>query len=307
MSGFSGHGWGMSDQAKGLLITFFGVLFVVPDSLFVRLIEADALTIAFWRLLLAGGLSAVWILVTRGTAPFRAVFRTGRYGLIFMAGVGSSGVMFVVAVSLTSVANVVFIIASLPVFAAIFSRIFLSEPFGLRTLLTIAAVLPGLAIIAYGSGETENASLAGDLLALSVSAFFAAALTAARHARDTSMVPGVAMGYTIAALVILPFAEPLQVPVAQAPLVLGHAAVILTSSVLIAIGPRFITSAEVGLLVLLESVLAPLLAWAVIGENPGLYALIGGSIVIGALAVSNVVLLVRQRRADRMSTLHDQR
>ncbi len=284
----------MSDQAKGLLITLFGVLFVVPDSLFVRLIAADALTIAFWRLLLAGGLSALWVLLTAGTDPFRAVLRSGRYGVIYMIGVGASGVLFVVAVSLTSVANVVFIIASLPIFASILSRVFLSEPFGVRTWLTIAAVVPGLAIIAYGSGETQNASLTGDLLALSVSALFAAALTAARRVRNVSMVPGVAMAYILAACLIAPFADPLSMPLDQAPLVLGHAGVILASSVLLAIGPRFITSAEVGLLVLLESVLAPLLAWAVVGENPGAYALLGGGIVIGALVVSNLVLLLRQ-------------
>lgn len=284
----------MSDQAKGLLITLFGVLFVVPDSLFVRLIAADALTIAFWRLLLAGGLSALWILLTAGTDPFRAVLRSGRYGVIYMIGVGASGVLFVVAVSLTSVANVVFIIASLPIFASILSRVFLSEPFGVRTWLTIAAVVPGLAIIAYGSGETQNASLTGDLLALSVSALFAAALTAARRVRNVSMVPGVAMAYILAACLIAPFADPLSMPLDQAPLVLGHAGVILASSVLLAIGPRFITSAEVGLLVLLESVLAPLLAWVVVGENPGAYALLGGGIVIGALVVSNLVLLLRQ-------------
>ncbi|KIN65329.1 Transmembrane protein [Sulfitobacter noctilucae] len=289
----------MSDQVKGLLITFFGVLFVVPDSLFVRLIDADALTVAFWRLLLSGGLTATWVLVTGGTAPFRAVLRTGRYGLIYMIGVGASGVLFVLAVSLTSVANVVFIIASLPIFAAIFSRVFLFEPFSRRTLLTIAAVVPGLAIIAYGSGETDHASLAGDLLALGVSALFAAALTAARHARATSMVPGVAMGCLLAALCILPFTQPFSVPPEQAPLVLAHGGFILFSSVLLAIGPRFITSAEVGLLVLLESVFAPLLAWAVIGENPGSYAVVGGSIVIGALFISNLVLLMRQHRIKR--------
>ncbi|MEP5729015.1 MAG: DMT family transporter [Sulfitobacter sp.] len=287
----------MNDHAKGLCITLMGVLFVVPDSLFVRLIDASAMTIAFWRLALAGGLTACWIVITAGFEPFRAVWRTGRYGVVYMLGVGASGVMFVVAVSLTSVANVVFIIASLPVFAAIFSRVFLGEAFGQRTFLTIAAVLPGLAIIAYGSGETENANLAGDLLALSVSAMFAAALTAARHVRSTSMVPGVAMGYLVAALGILPFADPLSVPMAQTPLVLTHGGVILISSVLLAIGPRYITSAEVGLLVLLESVLAPLLAWAIVGENPGSYTLIGGAIVICALFISNLVLLLRLHQA----------
>jgi drug/metabolite transporter (DMT)-like permease len=212
-----------------------------------------------------------------------------------MFGVGASGVLFILAVSLTSVANVVFIIAALPVFAALYSRIFLGEPISMRMVLTIAAVMAGLFIIAYGSGENRTSSLAGDALALSVAALFAAALTAARKAKAVSMVPGVAMGYILCACAILPFSDPLSVPQVQIPLVVAHGGLILGSSVLLAIGPRYITSAEVGLLILLESALAPLLAWAVVGENPGPYALAGGIVVIGALFLSNLWLLRRLR------------
>lgn len=287
--------WRMIDQTKGLLITTLGVLFVVPDSLFVRLIDAEALTIAFWRLFIAGGLLGLGLMVMHGTKPFRTVIATGRYGVIYMVGLGGSGLLFVLAVSLTSVANVVFILATMPVFATLFGRVFLGEPIRLRMLLTMAAVMVGIAIIAYGSGETAHASHLGDALALGVSIIFAAALTAARQVRLVSMVPGAAMGYLAAALLILPFAAPLEVPTAQVPLVLAHGAFVLVSSVFLALGPRYITSAEVALLILLESVLAPLLAWAAIGENPGPYALTGGALVIGALFVSNLIALRRRR------------
>jgi drug/metabolite transporter (DMT)-like permease len=286
----------MDDTRKGLLITTLGVLLVVPDAVFVRLIDASGVTVAFWRLLLAGGLLGLWILARRCTAPFRAVLATGRYGMIHMAGVGLSGVCFILAVSHTSVANVVFIIASLPVFASVYSRIFLGEPISRRMVLTMLAVAVGLAVIAYGSGANENASRLGDALALFTSAMFAAALTAARRAKPVSMVPGVAMGYVLGALVILPFAAPFSVPAGQAPLVLVHGLFIMGSSMLLAIGPRYITSAEVSLLVLLESALAPLLAWAVVGEDPGAYALAGGALVIGALLVSNLWVLRRRGR-----------
>ena len=285
----------MTDQAKGLLITFIGVLTVVPDSLFVRLIDAAPLTIAFWRVSLVGGVIGLFLLGWQGLAPFRAFVGTGLPGVIYVLGLGSSGVLFVLAVSLTSVANVVFIIASLPIFAMVFSRIFLKEPISPRMYLTIGAVLPGLAVIAYGSGATENAALAGDLLAFAVSACFAAALTAARSVRATSMVPGVAIGYLLGGLAILPWVAPFSVAAAQWPLVAMHVGFIVVSSVLLALGPRYITSAEVGLLILLESVLAPLLAWAVIAEDPGRYTLIGGAIVVGALFVSNMVVLRRRK------------
>ena len=278
----------MTEHSKGLIITFIGVICVVPDSLFVRLIAADAMTIAFWRLLIAGSGVALWVLLREGRAPFRAVLSTGVLGVAYVFGIGASGVLFVVAVSLTSVANVVFIIASLPVFAGVFSWLLIGEVPGPRLLKAMVAVCTGLAIIAYGSGETENASLAGDLLALAVSACFALSLTVARRVRPISMVPGVAIAYLAAAVVVLPFAAPLSVPAEHGSLVLAHGLFILFSSVLLAIGPRYITSAEVGLLVLLESVFAPVLAWAVIGENPGVYALIGGAIVVGALALLNL-------------------
>lgn len=289
----------MDDTSKGLAITTLGVLLVVPDSLFVRLIDASAFTIAFWRLFIAGGMLALGILALKGLAPFRAVIGTGIVGIIYMVGIGVSGILFILAVSLTSVANVVFIIASLPVFAAVFSRIFLAEPIRTRMWLTMAVVMVGLSIIAYGSAETEKASLAGDALALAVSALFAAALTAARRVKHVSMVPAVAMGYVLGALVVLPFAAPFSVPSGQAPLVALHGSFILGSSIFLAIGPRFITSAEVGLLVLLESALAPLLAWAVVNEDPGPYALGGGAIVIGALFVSNLVVLRRELKNRR--------
>lgn len=294
----------MNAQSKGLLITSFGVLFVVPDALFVRLIAADALTIAFWRLFNVGAAIGIYLLITQGPGPFRAVISTGRYGLIYGIATGSSGILFVLAISLTSVANVVFIIASMPVFAALYSRMFLGETITRRMVWTTLAVVAGLGVIAIGSGETEGASWRGDLLALCVSAVYAAGLTAARRVRPVSMVPALPMTYLFFALLILPIAQPLGVQGDQVWLIGVHAGFIVVASVLLAIGPRYITSAEVALLVLGESVLAPLLVWIVLGEDPGAWALVGGAMVLAALFVSNLIVLARGRRkVDVTSTL----
>ncbi|UOA33275.1 hypothetical protein DSM110093_03099 [Sulfitobacter sp. DSM 110093] len=286
----------MTDQTKGLMLTFFGVMCIVPEALFVRVIDAPMLTLAFWKVILVGLAIGTGLLLAQGAAPFRALRRAGWASAIYVGGVACAGVGFVLAVRLTSVANVVFILASLPVFATIYSRVFLGETITRRMFFTIAAVLAGLAVIAFGSGETENASRAGDLLALAISAIFAGALTAARHARAVSMVPAVALAYLLAGLVLFPVAQPLQMPVEELPQMLLYAVFMAASAGLIALGPRYISSAEVGLLVLLESVLAPLLVWAVLGEDPGIYALIGGVIVVGALFLSNLVALARRRR-----------
>jgi drug/metabolite transporter (DMT)-like permease len=279
----------MTDRLKGLLITTFGALFVVPDALFIRLIDADPLVIGFWRSLTVGTGILLGTLLLQGVQPFRDVLGTGKYAVIYILTIGASGILFVLAISLTSVANVVFIIASLPVFAAIYSRIFLGEPISKRMILTMIAVAVGLAVIAFGSSETEGASWKGNALALCVSAMFAAGLTVARRVRPVSMVPAIPIGYLGGALILLPFIDPLSVT--QWGLIALHGAFMVISATLLALGPRYITSAEVGLLILLETVLAPILVWATLGEEPGTAALIGGMIVISALVLSNLVAL----------------
>ena len=285
---------------KGLLITALGVLFVVPDALFVRLIAADPLTIAFWRSLLSGAVIGLLVAVFMGKGSFARVYAQGPISLVYTIFLGASGVLFVLAVSLTSVPNVVFIIASMPVFAAIFSWVFLGERISQRTALTIAFVAMGLAVIAYGSAGSERGHLSGDLLALLVAASFAVALTAARKMRAISMVPAIPLANIGAALLILPFTDIWALENGTWILVGLHGGgFIAVSTMLLATGPRYLPSAEVAVLILLERVLAPLLVWAWLGEDPGIWALIGGAVVISALFISNLVLLFRTRAARR--------
>ncbi|MGR3502630.1 DMT family transporter [Pseudaestuariivita sp.] len=286
----------MTEQGKGLLITLVGVLCVVPDALFIKLIEAPGLTVSFWRGITSGAGLVLSVLILMGPGAFGRVLRAGPPAWLYMAAAGGSGILFVLAVKSTSVANVVFIIAAMPIFAAVFSRLFLGEPISRRMLWTMAAVVPGLALIAYGSGETEGAHWSGDVLALCVAALFAAGLTAARQARAVSMVPGVAVAYLASSAALIPFVDPWAVPDDQWRYVALHGVFITVSATGLALGPRYITSAEVALLILLESVLAPVLVWAVIGEAPGRWAIAGGAVVIAALAVSNLAAL-RNRRS----------
>ncbi len=286
----------MPDHVKGLLITTLGVLMILPDSLFVRLIDAAPMTTAFWRALLSGGVTLLVLLALRGRGAFREVIAEGPLVLLYALFTGASGALFVIAISLTSVANVVFIIAAIPIFGALFGWLVLGERIDRRMALTIAAVVAGLAIIARGSGQTEGASLVGDLIAVVVAASFAAGLTVARRLKAVSMIPVLPLANLGAALVLLPFAAPTEVaPQSWIYLALHGGVFIVVSNALLSQGPRYLPPAEVGLLMLLESALAPLLVWAVIGEVPGSWTLLGGAVVLGALLVSNAMALRRQK------------
>ena len=118
----------MNTHVKGLVLTTLGVLFVVPDSLFVKLIVADSMVTAFWRGVSSGVLILIALLAWQGTKGFRDVIMSGWPGWIYIILIGSTAPGFVLAINNTSVANVVFIFASMPIFASIFGRVYLGEP-----------------------------------------------------------------------------------------------------------------------------------------------------------------------------------
>lgn len=281
----------INDQKKGLLITVFGVLLVVPDSLFVRLIIADPLVIAFWRSASSGLIIIFGILIFQGFKGFRNILIMGRMGWLYTLLIASTAPAFVIAVSKTSVANVVFILASMPIFSALFSHFFLNERIKLRILLTALGVAFGLSFITIGTAGSDLASWKGDIWALYVSITYAAALTALRKLKAFSMIPAIPLGYIGAAIAISFFLDPFVGFTENWFLYLGHGFFIALATCLLTIGPRFISSPEVALLILLESVLAPLLVWIVIGEDPGKWALIGGAVVLCSLLISNLIAL----------------
>ena len=286
----------MSEHLKGLLITILGVLLVVPDSLFVRLIYAEPMVIAFWRSLISGIFVLFIVTTLYGRQGFTDVFNAGFSSLIYAVLIASTAPAFVLAITNTSVANVVFILASMPVFATLFSRIFLGEPIRILMVVTMVIVAVGLCFIAYGSTTVQIASWKGDIGAVYVSVAFAGALTAVRSAKSISMIPAIPLGYIGGALVLSFFISPFEVQVEDWNLVLMHGTIIGASSCLLTLGPRFISSSEVSLLVLLESVLAPILVWFVLGENPGRFAIFGGCIVISALSFFNLFNLYKLKK-----------
>lgn len=287
---------------KGLLITLTGVLFIVPDALFVRLIGGDALVTAFWRSLICGTLILLGVLATQGCAGLRPLARMGMPGWFYLAVVGFAGLGFVMAVAHTSVANVVFILASMPIFAAIFSRLLLKELITRRTAITIACVLMGLGLVAHGSSASAVANWRGDLWALAIAVSYGAGLSAARMVKEHALVITVPVAYGALALVLLALCDPWSSFAQHAPLYLAHGTFMAVATSLLTLGPRYLSAPEVALLFLLESVLSPLLVWWVMGENPGHWALLGGAVVVTTLLVSNWLAVQREAQPPTRST-----
>ena len=286
----------LPDHAKGMLITVAGVLAVTPDSLLIRLVSADFMTLMFWRgLLVCLTLAAGLFAVHKGQilAKFAAI---GWPGLVFAGLFSLNSFSFVLAVETTTVANTLVLISAAPLFAAIIARLFLQETVRRRTWLAILAATAGIVVIVSGSLGGGGALL-GDLAALVTALGLAIQFNILRRYRAVNMIPAIAVGNLITALVSLPFADTLAiVPMDVLWLCLLGVAVMPVAAALIVTGPRYLPAPEVSLVLLLETVVGPFWVWLALGEVPSGRAFLGGAIVIAALAGHATAAL--RRRPD---------
>ncbi|SMF84513.1 EamA domain-containing membrane protein RarD [Tistlia consotensis] len=294
------HDTAAARQRYGFWVTLAGVLALCPDTLLVRLIATDAWTLMFWRGLLMGIGLLVFFAAGEGPGWLARLLRIGWPGVAAALMFATNAICFVLALDNTTVANTLLIVATSPFFSALLSWIFLGERISLRTTLAILVACAGIATIFSGSlvGADHAGSLWGDLSALCTAVGMAGGFVLVRRHRRVNMVPAMALGDLIACLVALPLASPLALDGSQFGLTLIMGLLLLPVAFgLITIGPRYIPAPEVGLMMLLETVLGPLLVWAVVGEASSPEALIGGAVVVGTLAVHALIGLRQASRA----------
>ena len=288
----------MNEYLKGLLLTVLGVLVITPDSLLIRLIEADSWTVIFWRNTLSGFAILFGLLLYYRRDFPQKIRGIGWAGLIMGVIWALGTYCFVYSIQTTLVANTLFIISTSPIFAALIAWLVLRESVSRRTWLTIAFSLCGIAIIASGSMEADaKGSIIGDLAALGTALAVAVSFSIARRNRSVSMIPAIGLSSILAGLVAFPFAMPLSESADKVvPIVLLGLIVTPIGASLLVIGPRYLPAADVSLLLLLEAILGPLLVWWVLKEFPGVPTLIGGAFVLLTLAISNTVALMRRQK-----------
>ena len=284
-------------QVKGLVLTTIGVLAIVPDSILIRLIQADILTITFWRALIPGLIISLGVMIFYRKPTISFLKAPKLSGLIFIISHSFGTLFFVIAIELTSIASALFIISTSPIFSAIISRVFLNEKITYRMIFTIFGALIGIGVISLGSINSESIFAIGDIAALGAAMCLAISLTAARSASNFSMIPAVGVSSLLTSLCIFYFIEPFNLLYSDWVFILILGVIFVPiATCLIATGPRYITSAEVSLLLLLEATLAPILAWFILSEFPGFETILGGVIVISVLVFSNIIALRQSKK-----------
>ena len=283
-------------RTKGIIITVLGVLFLIPDSLLVRLITATPLAICFWRGLLGGSLLLIIYLIYGLLSKDNKRLDFTLKEILIILCIALSTICFVLSVNYTTVANTLFLLSTAPFFSIFLSYLLLGEKIRLKDLCASLIALIGVFIISLGSQVSNNtlATSLGDLFGIGIAIFTALVLTLARHGSSKLVIRSNAIGMYAVALLVLPFVKNFSVEQETILYLLILCLICVPiGSLLILTGPKYIAASEVSLIILLQVILAPILAWLILKEYPGLSSLVGGIFVISALLIVNLKLFSR--------------
>ena len=227
-----------------------------------------------------------FLFVTYKKNTFNIIKESGLPGLLGGFVLSFSFVAFVVAMSNTTVANVVFIISTQTMFLAIFGYFYLKEKVSLIGLISILLAMSGIIIMVGDS--ISGGSLFGNIVALAIPINFAILVMIIRKNTKVDMVPAIFYSGIFSLIYGFFLAESFEFT--KHDLWMGFllgVPQLAVSFICITIGSRTVESATVGILMLMETLCAPLWVWLFLNEIPPISVFIGGAVIISAIILKS--------------------
>ena len=227
-----------------------------------------------------------FLLITYKKNTFNIIKESGLPGLLGGFVLSFSFVAFVVAMSNTTVANVVFIISTQTMFLAIFGYFYLKEKVSLIGLISIFLAMSGIVIMVGDS--ISGGSLFGNVVALAIPINFAILVMIIRKNTKVDMVPAIFYSGIFSLIYGFFLAESFEFT--KHDLWMGFllgVPQLAVSFICITIGSRTVESATVGILMLMETLCAPLWVWLFLNEIPPISVFIGGAVIISAIILKS--------------------
>tara|TARA_B100000902_G_scaffold67010_1_gene73302 strand:+ start:4472 stop:5350 length:879 start_codon:yes stop_codon:yes gene_type:complete len=280
----------LTDQQKGSLLAFVAVMFITPDSLFIRLSNVDTWGLVFYRGIIPFFTVFFVMLIIYKLNFFKILFSSGYPGLIYIGTFSITNITFVVSIQNTNVANTLVMIATAPMLSAILGAIFLKETPDRKTWISIIITFFAIIYIFFDSLKLGN--FYGDILGFITAIGLAVGAVTIRSAKSKNLVPAAVVGKLLVASFALLFIESFILENKDLLIVpLMCVLCVAIPFVLVTIAPRFIPAAEVNLFFLLETIIGPIWVWLIINEQPSIETLQGGVVIILTIAIHSFLKL----------------
>ena len=280
----------LTDQQKGSLLAFVAVMFITPDSLFIRLSNIDTWGLVFYRGIIPFLTVFLVMLLIYRLNFFNILLNSGYHGIIYVVTFSITNITFVVSIQNTNVANTLLMIATAPMLSAILGAFILKEPPDKKTWISIIITFVAIIYIFYDSIKIGN--FYGDILGFITAIGLAVGAITIRSAKSKNLVPAAVVGKLFVAIFAFFFIE--SFTLVEKDLIIVPLMCILCVAipfVLVTIAPRFIPAEEVNLFFLLETIIGPIWVWLIIKEQPSIETLQGGIIIILTIAIHSFLKL----------------
>ena len=273
-----------------MLIAFTAIMFITPDSLFIRLSNINSWNLIFYRGLIPFIVVFLGLLIIYKTKLLKEIISNGWHGFFYACTFTVTNIFFVISIENTNVANTLIMIALAPMLSAIISFFFLKENPDKKTWLAIIITTLSVVYIFYDSLDAGD--FLGNFLGLVCAMGLAVGAVIIRSAKKISLVPSAMIGKLIVTLIALLFVDQLKLKDGDIIIVpLMCIMCVAIPFVLVTLAPRYITAAEVNLFFLLETILGPLWVWFVIKEQPSFETIVGGSVIVITIGIHSILAL----------------
>tara|TARA_B100000686_G_scaffold337160_1_gene407924 strand:+ start:352 stop:1209 length:858 start_codon:yes stop_codon:yes gene_type:complete len=282
-----------SDQKKGMLLAFTGIMFITPDSLLIRLANINSWNLIFYRGFIPFLVILIGLTIIYKSSLFKKILDNGWHGLAFIVTFAITSIVFVISIENTNVANTLVMVALAPMLSAIISLIFLKENPDQKTW--VAIIITTLSVIYIFYDAVDSGDFLGNFLGLICATGLAANAVIIRSAKKISLLPSAMIGKLVVSLCALIFVD--QIKLENNDLIIVPLMCVFCIAipfVCVTLAPRYITAAEVNLFFLLETIFGPLWVWLVIKEQPSFETIIGGAIIITTIAIHSALALKKK-------------
>lgn len=281
---------------RGVLLVAAAAICWSSGGLIARFITADAWTQVCWR----GGFSAICLLaflLWRDGKQAISLFRQqGFPGLIVALCFSTASISFIIALRHTTVATILVIQSTAPLIAGLIAFLWMRETISVTRGLAMLLALAGVVIMV--SQRDMAADLPGLMLSSLIACSLALATVTTRRFQQIRMTPACCLSGLIMAVIGAILGAPASADAANIGLLfLFGAGQLAVGLICFSLGARLIPAGEAALIGLLECILGPIWVFIFLGENPGIYAALGGALVVTAVAWNTVVDSRRAHRA----------
>jgi len=280
-----------NNHLNALLITVVGVLLISLEALFIKLTNIEALTFAFYSGIFMF-ISTSCILLYTHKDKIKVSKHKINLSIILLCGflLGISNIAFISAIKNTSVANTVLIFSSAPIFSAFYMYLFFKEKSTKNIYIASFFIIIGLLVIfssQLGQGQNE-----GNIYATIAIAVFSLVFVILSRYKNINILAIISFSSIVTMIISFIFLKDISINLDNLYILL--LAGLLTSPlsrVLMGIGTKTLPASEVSLLMIIETIMAPVWVWLFLNEIPTNTTLIGGSIILITLILNSLYVL----------------